>query len=269
VANDESAKIRQRNTKEMALLYDTIGRRYSRYRRPDARIAKAIFDQIGTGKSILNLGAGVGAYEPNRQALVAVEPSMTMISQRSKHGAPVVRACAEFLPFKEDAFDVATAFLSIHHWSDIEKGLQEATRVTRERLVLLTWIGFVEDFWLLDYLPQIKEIDEQLFPSIKQLERLLKSVRVFELPIPHDFTDGFLCAYWRRPHAYLDEGARNAISTFSRISDIDNGLLRLREDLESGRWHQQYGHILNRESMDLGYRIVVSRSGFKTPSCVR
>jgi SAM-dependent methyltransferase len=242
----------------MTSLYDTIGRRYNEYRRPDARIAAAIFAEIGQRQRIVNLGAGVGAYESNEHNLVAVEPSQIMISQRPKNGSPVVQACAEYLPFRDGAFDVATAFLTIHHWSDIAKGLQEALRVATKRLVLLTWIGFVEDFWLLDYLPQIKEIDEPLFPSIEQLDRLLNSVKVVPLPIPHDCTDGFLCAYWRRPHAYLDAGVRSAISTFSRITDVDAGLLRLQKDLESDRWRQQYSHILNRKSMDFGYRIVVS-----------
>jgi SAM-dependent methyltransferase len=244
----------------MALLYDIIGTRYNEYRRPDTRITAAIFAQIGRRKSIVNLGAGVGAYEANEPNLVAVEPSRVMISQCPKNGSPVVLACAEFLPFKDAAFDVATAFLTIHHWSDIAKGLQEALRVAKEQLVLLTWIGFVEDFWLLDYLPQIKEIDEPLFPSIDRLESLLNSVRVVPVHIPHDCTDGFLCAYWRRPHAYLDEGVRSAISTFSRITDVNAGLARLQNDLKTGRWHQQYGHILNLKSMDLGYRIIVSKT---------
>ena len=242
----------------MTLLYDTIGTQYSEYRQADERIATALFTHIDQGKSIVNLGAGVGAYEPNETNVVAVEPSRIMISQRPENGSPVVQACAEYLPFRDNAFDVATAFLTIHHWSDIAKGLQEARRVAKEKLVLLTWVGFVEDFWLLDYLPQINEIDEPFFPSIEQLERQLNAVRVVPLPIPHDCTDGFLCAYWRRPHAYLDKNVRSAISTFSRITDANAGLVRLEKDLESGRWHQQYGHILNQKSMDFGYRIIVS-----------
>ena len=90
----------------MALLYDTIGKRYSDYRRSDARIAAAILSQIGQGKSIVNLGAGVGAYESNERNLIAVEPSRVMISQRPKSGATVVQGCAESLPFKDGAFDI-------------------------------------------------------------------------------------------------------------------------------------------------------------------
>lgn len=123
--------------------------------------------------------------------------------------------------------------------------------------MLLIWVRFGQDFWLLDYLPQIREIDEPLFPSIEDLVHCLGPVRVTPVPIPHDCTDGFLCAYWRRPHCYLDEGVRSAISTFSRVSDVRDGLHRLEEDLKSGAWRRRYGHLFQTDSMDFGYRLVV------------
>ena len=239
-------------------LYDKIGTRYSQYRKPDKRIAAAIFKEVGSLQRILNLGAGIGAYEPEDRDVVALEPSQVMISQRTANGPAAVQGQAESLPFKDNTFDIAMAILTIHHWVDIKKGLHEALRVARNRLVLLTWVGFVEDFWLTDYLPQIKDIDEPLFPSIEQLEKILGAVRVLSLPIPYDCTDGFLCAYWRRPHLYLNKAARSAISTFSRIKDIREGLQNLEKDLKSGLWHKRYQCLLNKESMDFGYRIVVS-----------
>lgn len=241
----------------MQTLYDAIGTRYSNYRRPDPRIATALNAELGQAVSIVNIGAGVGSYEPRDRSLVAVEPSRLMISQRAKSGPPVVQARAESLPFRDAAFDVATAILTIHHWADVERGLCEAQRVTRGRIVLLTWVGFGQDFWLLDYLPQIREVDEPLFPSIEALVHLLGPVRVTPVPIPHDCTDGFLCAYWRRPHSYLDEGVRGAISTFSRVLDIHDGLRKLEEDLDSGVWQHRYSHLCQIDSMDFGYRVVV------------
>ena len=242
----------------MQTLYDTIGTHYSNYRRPDPRITTALSAELGYAASIVNIGAGVGSYEPrDREFVVAVEPSGLMISQRAKSGPPVVQARAESLPFREAAFDAATAILTIHHWSDVERGLLEARRVARERVVLLTRSGFGQDFWLLDYLPQIREIEEPLFPSIEELARLLGPVRVTPVPIPHDCTDGFLCAYWRRPHSYLSEGVRGAISTFSRVLDIDEGLHRLEKDLETGVWQNRYSRLLQTDSMDFGYRLVV------------
>jgi SAM-dependent methyltransferase len=241
----------------MQTLYDTIGARYSDYRHPDPRIATALNAELGQAVNIVNIGAGVGSYEPQDRDLVAVEPSQVMISQRAKNGAPIVQARAESLPFKDAAFDAATAILTIHHWSDIERGLLEACRVARSRVVLLTWVGFGQDFWLLDYLPQIREIDEPLFPSIEDLAHCLGPVRVTPVPIPQDCTDGFLCAYWRRPYSYLDEGVRSAISTFSRVLDIHDGLRQLEEDLKSGVWQRRYGHLFQADRMDFGYRLVV------------
>lgn len=243
---------------EIQPLYDKIGTRYSQYRKPDTRIATAILREIGDRQRILNLGAGVGAYEPSDRNVVALEPSAVMISQRPANSTQLIRGKAESLPFKDKSFDIVLAILTIHHWSDMEKGLHEALRVAKKGLVLLTWIGFVEDFWLVDYLPQIKEIDDQLFPSIAELEKILGPVRVVPIPIPHDCTDGFLCAYWRRPHFYLDETARSAISTFARIKNIQAGLRRLEKDLESGLWQNRYRHLLNKESMDFGYRLVIN-----------
>ena len=244
----------------MQALYDTIGTRYSTYRRPDPRIARVVCAELERAATIVNLGAGVGSYEPGDRELIAVEPSRLMISQRPGSAPPVVQARAEFVPFRDGAFDVAMAILSVHHWSDMKRGLLEARRVARHKVVLLTWIGFGQDFWLLDYLPQIREIDEPLFPSIEDLTQILGPLRVIPVPIPHDCTDGFLCAYWRRPHAYLDEGVRNAISTFSRVRDSEGGLRRLEEDLQSGEWRQRYSHLFHSESMDYGYRVVVTES---------
>jgi hypothetical protein len=115
----------------------------------------------------------------------------------------------------------------------------------------------VEEFWLVDYLPKINEIDEPRFPSIEQLSSWLGPVRTISVPIPHDCTDGFLCAYWRRPQAYLNEDVRRAISTFFRVIDFADGLQALAKDLNSRVWYQRYRSLLSREEMDFGYRIVV------------
>lgn len=242
----------------MKELYDTIGTRYSTYRQPDPRIADLLHAEVRRTGTIVNLGAGAGSYEPRDRDLIAVEPSGLMISQRADSAAAVVQAHAEAVPFRDDAFDIAMAILSLHHWNDVERGLREARRVAKRQVVLLTWLGFGQDFWLLDYLPRIREIDEPLFPSIGDLARVLGPVRVVPVPIPHDCTDGFLCAYWRRPHAYLDEGARRAISTFARVPDVEDGLRRLENDLGSGAWRERYAHLFHSDSMDFGYRIVVA-----------
>jgi hypothetical protein len=241
--------------------YDSIGKQYRRYRLPDPRIAAILFRELADVRKIVNLGAGVGSYEPVDKEVIAVDPSWVMISQRSRQKVPIVRARAEALPFRKNSFDCATALLTIHHWSDMEKGLHEAVRVSNGKVVLLTWIGFTSHFWLLDYLPQIKSMDEPMFPSIEQLSSWIGPVRSVSVPIPHDCTDGFLCAYWRRPEAYLNEGIRSAISTFSRVQNIEEGLKRLKTDLSTGLWQERYGDLLDKTEIDFGYRVVVTDPG--------
>ena len=209
---------------------------------------------------VVNVGAGAGAYEPIDRQVVAVEPSRTMIAQRGDGSAPVIQASATALPFRDGCFDAALAVLSVHHWPDRQLGLSELRRVARRRIVVLTWDRASPGFWLTDYFPEILDIDRLIFPASGDFERTLGSVSVETVPIPHDCTDGFLGAYWRRPAAYLDERVRSAISTFSKLSGVEPGLDRLSADLESGEWDRRYGEILTKTELDLGYRLIVGRA---------
>jgi SAM-dependent methyltransferase len=239
--------------------YEIVGKHYSSLRQPDPRIARAIHSELDDAQSIVNIGAGTGSYEPFDKQITAVEPSETMIAQRiDRANTEVYRASAENLPFEPDSFDTALAILTIHHWNNWQKGLQEALRVTRDKIVLLTWIGMPEGFWLFDYFPEIEHIDKDLFPSVEQISTVLGSVDVKTVPIPSDCTDGFLCAYWSRPESFLDSRIRSAISTFSRINNVEEGVQKLSMDLENGEWHRKYGYLKELPDFDFGYRLIVS-----------
>ena len=245
----------------MAQLYDTIGVGYRALRRPDPRIAAAIVNALGPAASVVNVGAGAGSYEPDDRRVVAVEPSREMIRQRPAGAAPVVQASATALPFRAEAFDAALAVLTVHHWPDRARGLAELCRVARDRVVILTWEPDAARFWLVeDYFPELVAIDRAIFPTPDEMRRTLGPIEVHPLPIPHDCTDGFLGAYWRRPQAYLDPAVRGAISTFSKLGDVDPGLARLRNDLENGTWTRRHGPLLARSDLDLGYRLVVAQN---------
>jgi SAM-dependent methyltransferase len=240
-------------------LYDAIGVNYRRYRQPDPRIARAIDDALGVSSSVVNVGAGSGSYEPGERNVVAVEPSREMIRQRAAGRVPVVQASALDLPFRSEAFATALAVLTVHHWPDPTRGLRELRRVARDRIVILTWDPNFSGFWLVDdYLPEIWAVDRLLFPPLDAFQRVFERITVCPVPIPHDCVDGFLCAYWRRPEAYLDPGVRGAISTFSKIGNLTHGLARLRSDLDDGAWMRRHGHLLTRTEVDLGYRLVVA-----------
>jgi hypothetical protein len=148
--------------------------------------------------------------------------------------------------------------LTVHHWPDLERGLHELRRAARRKVVILTCDPSATGFWLLDYFPEILEIDRRIMPSLSDLRRHLGRIDVFDVPIPHDCQDGFLGAYWRRPDAYLRADVRAAISTFSKLSDVETGLAALRNDLDSGEWARRYGDLVRRSTLDLGYRLVVA-----------
>lgn len=260
-------------TSEMAL-YDTIGRGYAAFRRPDPRIASAIDAALGDAASVVNVGAGAGSYEPRNRAVIAVEPSEVMIRQRPTppEAAPCRLGSAEALPVETASVEAAMAVLSVHHWKNLEAGLREMARVARTRIVLLTWVPDAPGasmFWLTsDYFPEILAHDRAIFPSAAALASMLEratgagggAVSMTPLLIPHDCVDGMLGAYWRRPELYLSAERRGAMSSFARI-DAEPGLAKLRADLSSGRWTELNRHLMNLDSLDLGYRVVCCEIG--------
>jgi SAM-dependent methyltransferase len=184
-----------------------------------------------------------------------------MIRQRSSAAAHAIQASAEHLPFDDDAFDAAMAILTVHHWPDKEAGLREMRRVTRGRIVLLTFDPSHRP-WLTDYLPELVRLDEAHLPAMSDYERWLGPVQITPLLVPHDCSDGFLYAYWRRPGAYLDPRIRSGSSSFwSMGNSVESGLERLRRELQTGEWERRYAELLTLDAYDAGYRIVVAESG--------
>ena len=243
----------------MRTSYDTIGVNYSDLRKSDARIETVISNALGSAETVLNVGAGTGSYEPAGRSVTAVEPSAEMIRQRAETAAPVIQGSAEDLPFDDDSFDASMAILTVHHWTDKQQGLREMRRVTRGPVVVLTYDPSFRAFWLLDYFPELVALDETQMPKITDYEEWLGPVTVSPVPIPHDCSDGFLSAYWRRPAAYLDPRIRAAMSSFWAVGDVSGALARLEQDLESGAWEQRHADLLNLDACDCGYRLVVTK----------
>ena len=241
----------------MNALYDTIGINYTDLRKPDPRIGQAIERALGAASSVLNVGAGTGSYEPPDRRVIAVEPSLEMIRKRPPGTAPSIQASAEFLPFADDSFEASMAVLTVHHWPDKEAGLREMRRVTRGPVVLLTFDPLQRP-WLTDYLPELAALDDAQMPAMEQYARWLGSVEITPVQIPHDCSDGFLHAYWRRPEAYLDARIRSGSSSFWAIPNVDVGLRRLEQDIVSGEWQRRYASLMALDEYDAGYRLVVA-----------
>lgn len=239
--------------------YDRIGVGYGSKRIPDYRLALAIQDAIGDAEKILNVGAGAGSYEPSYCSVVALEPSTTMLAQHP--GNRCVQGVAEHLPFDDGTFDVAMAILTMHHWEDLFAGLAELRRVAK-RQVIFTWDPDHErKLWItVDYVHAIDELETGRFAPLASVVEALGAHTVKPFEIPHDFTDGFQAAFWRRPEMYLDPEARSASSTFASIPSelVEPGIERLRADLRTGRWLKTYRELVALDSADWGHRIVIA-----------
>jgi SAM-dependent methyltransferase len=245
-------------------LYDQIGRTYTSTRRSDPRIAAAIMRALGDAKTVVNVGAGAGAYEPTGLSVFAVEPSWQMIRQSTAGTAQVIQASAEALPFRDATFDAALALLTLHHWTDWHRGLDEMRRVANRLVVFTFEPEEVGNFWLTDaYFPEIIELDRGRCPSVSEIVRHLGDCRVDRIVIPHDCVDGFLAAYWRRPEVYLDPNVRAGISGFALLNQevVTRGVAHLKADLESGAWEQRFGHIRKLDSLDVCYRLLIAERG--------
>ncbi len=240
-------------------------RGYGSVRRADPRILQMIAKAVGGAPSVVNIGAGTGAYEPPNRRVVAVEPSERVIAQRRTGAAPVVKAAVEALPFKDGGYSAAMSVLTINHWDDPLAGLREMRRVARRRAVVLTLDPTaIGGFWLYDYFPEISRLDAERFPTMDAVTGALGGdVRVETVPIPHDCRDGFLGAYWRRPSQYLVRHVRRGISTLAAVGDdvLLEGLGRLADDIRVGDWERDNGWLLDRDEIDLGYRLVIAEYG--------
>jgi SAM-dependent methyltransferase len=243
--------------------YGAIGSDYARYRRPEQAFVAAIRDALGDAMTLLNIGAGAGSYEPTDLDVTAVEPSAAMRAQRPVGSAPVIDAVAEQLPFADDAFDASLASFTVHQWRDLDAGLREARRVTSGPVVILSCDpDALRSSWLNEYAPEVIATEAGRYPAIADIRSGLGGdVTVTALPIPLECTDGFSEAYYGRPEALLDPGARRANSAWSFVDRTvaDRFERTLRADLASGGWDARHGHLRTQPSFDGSLRLIVGR----------
>jgi SAM-dependent methyltransferase len=239
--------------------YDEIGVGYATRRRADPRIAARIHEALGDARTVVNVGAGAGSYEPTDRAVVAVEPSPVMAPQRPPELPPAVIGVAEALPLADKSADAAMAVLTIHHWSDVDAGIREMHRVARERVVIVTIDPEVQArMWLFaDYIPEVAERDLEEFPAIGTLPG-----RSEVTPVPAECSDGFLLSFWSRPEQLLDPDARAATSGFARLdAEVEaKAIARLSADLDSGAWDAKHAELRQLSEYDAGLRLIVAQA---------
>jgi SAM-dependent methyltransferase len=244
--------------------YERHGPGYARHRRSDPRIAARIHAALGDARTVLNVGAGAGSYEPDDRWVLAVEPSAAMRAQRPPGAAPAIDARAEALPFDDDAVDAAMACVTIHHWEPPEAGLRELRRVARGPVVILTYDPLVSgEMWLMaDYLVEVAALDRRIFPAPELLAAWLGGdVGIEPVPIPRACTDWMLGSFWAHPERVLDPRARAATSGFARMRAevVDRVVRDVGRDLGDGTWDRRHGRLRELSELDVGLRLVVAR----------
>lgn len=242
--------------------YEKGGSGYALQRRTDPRIASLIRNALGPARSVINVGAGAGSYEPDDLDVTAIEPSLAMRSQRPAHRAVALDAVAERLPFDENTFDAAMATVTIHQWPDPDQGLRELRRVSRGPVVILTFDGdALDEFWLARYAPEMIEAERRRYPKVDHVQQVLGGTSsVSVVPIPYGCLDGFTEAFYARPEAFLDPDVRRSQSAWGFVSDeVESASMeKLRHDLESGEWDEKYGELRDQAEYRGSLRLIVA-----------
>lgn len=251
-------------TSSSSPVYDSIGLGYVAHRRPDPRWAAVVAEHlrgVDADGFVVNVGAGTGSYEPTHCAVLAVEPSSVMVTQRPTGAAPVVRASASALPLGSGRVDAALAILTVHHWDDAAAGLAELCRIAPQRIVLAIDFDLHATFWLLEeYLPEVGDHTRCCAPGFEEIAGAIGATTLVPLLVPRDMEDGVLGAYWCRPEAYLDPGVRANCSglALADAAVIARGIDRLAADLANGAWHERHAEFDHLDAVDLGYRLLVA-----------
>ncbi|WP_394939923.1 class I SAM-dependent methyltransferase [Psychromicrobium sp. YIM B11713] len=241
--------------------YGSIGSGYTRYRRPEPLIAQHIEQALADAKTVLNVGAGAGSYEPRDRQVTAVEPSATMRAQRPAELVRAIDATAENLPFDDGSFDASMATFSVHQWKDLAKGLAEMRRVTRGPVVILSCDpALLDRFWLVDYAPEVIATEASRYPAPQTIAELLGGATIHPVPIPLHCSDGFGEAYYGRPEVLLEPGARLANSAWSFLSvqEQSEAVEKLRTELRNGQWDEKFGTLRTQPFFEGSLTLIVS-----------
>jgi SAM-dependent methyltransferase len=246
-----------------AFNYDKLGQEYASYRQTEPRIFAYILNALDDATTVLNVGAGAGSYEPTDRYVIAVEPSNVMRSQRQlKNKVPALNAYADNLPFDDNSFDASTAFVTVHHWPDMNKGLKELRRVTKNKVIIMTFDPeALDDFWNAKYFPEVIGVEKKRYPTIDFIKTSLGGhCEVQKIPIPFDCIDGFQEAFYGRPEAFLNKQVRQSQSAWGFIApELEEKYVKdFAEELASGEWDRKYGHYRTQESFTCALRLIIA-----------
>jgi methyltransferase family protein len=233
-------------------------------RREDPLIRERIERALGSARTVVNVGAGAGAYEPHSRHVVAIETSDSMARGRPRSLAPAIRASAGRLPLRDGAVDAAMSILGLHQWdAEQARGAGELRRVASGPVVILTYDPRVSaELWLMKhYFPEVADLDFRTFPIPERIvEWLGGRASISSVPVARDTPDFQLGSCWAHPERVLDARTRAGVSGFTRVEPalVERGVAALRRDLSDGSWDARHGQLRQLPEYDVGLRLIVA-----------
>lgn len=235
--------------------YDSIGTGYNSTRKADPYLTSRIIYLLNPesrGK-YLDIGSGTGNYTSalaeHGISMTGVEPSEKMISEAQSRNSNIrwLKGSAEKIPAVNNEFDGAIATLTIHHWTDLKKGMQELQRVIKKegKIVIFTSTSEqMKGYWLNQYFPMMLEESIQQMPALQTIKEAvsiagLNIVGMEKYFVKNDLEDCFLYVGKNKPLLYFDSNIRHGISSFSSLAnqeEVESGLAMLDSDLKQNRF---------------------------------
>ncbi|MDT0559212.1 class I SAM-dependent methyltransferase [Ichthyenterobacterium sp. W332] len=247
--------------------YNTIGNNYNITRRADPYLTKTLYQLLNPKpkKLYLDIGCGTGNYTnalyTKGVSFIGVDPSSKMLNEaKIKHPNIYFRiGTSEVIPLDSNSIDGCIATLTLHHWNSLKLGFSELFRVLKPNSNLVVFTSTpqqMEGYWLNHYFPKMLKDSMKQMPTFEIVREALidsglTNIEIKDYSIKPDLQDLFLYSGKHNPELYFNESVRQGISSFSSLAnkkEVEDGLLTLRRDIDSGK----IGRIINHYKNDNG-----------------
>ncbi len=246
--------------------YDLIGQNYNLTRKADPYLLNRLYNLLEpqAHHQYLDIGCGTGNYTVglnNRGLqLIGVEPSDEMLRKARAKSSQVewLKGKAENIPLSDQSIDGILGSLTIHHWTNLELGFRELSRVLKSkgRIVIFTATPHqMKGYWLNHYFPKMLDDSMIQMPSYELLKTSMNKggfdlIATEKYFIHKELQDLFLYSGKHDPQRYLDPQVRHGISSFSALAnaaEVKQGLQQLQEDIATGRVNEIISQYENEE----------------------
>lgn len=238
----------------MEVKYDRIGIDYNLTRKADKYLTERLMHHLNPNNNglYLGIGCGTGNYTNELQKkgfrFIGVDPSTEMLEKVKKKNRQIDCSIgtAEKTDLPRNSVDGIIASLTIHHWTDLEKGFLELGSVLKAKGSIVIFTSTpkqMKGYWLNHYFPKMMNDSIAQMPSLEKVRIAMGNmgievIKTEPYSIAPDLQDLFLYCGKENSELYFNDSIRNGISSFSSLSnrkEVDQGLEKLRKDMDSGQ----------------------------------